>query len=346
MEQSEAQQKFFKMPEMVAKLISFLPPQSALHLAQSHVVDKGILQKSLGSEAWGELIKQGSHGENGELNEEDVNCFVKILKLVELNESSKLILPLLDHICKLSGLNTLSWVMMICPCNKEPHVISPDAFLLLEQVEGAFGTTLQSIQSVRHFSLREPFFSAIISRMSRMNKAVASINVQEIVIDSKNSAQALTTLVQAQSLDVRVLDAREAIGEEVWQVLAKALRNKPGVLKLDEIEVLRQGLAEAKMEDIKDIWDATDRCFIVYSLEMGRWAIGQLRLGKDEFDRESVWTRLNQILAYTEDEFEFETGYEEEYGDSESGEEEEEHDSGEDVSDDEDLEEEGGQGGD
>ena len=55
-----------------------------LHLAQSHVVDKDILQKSLGSQAWDELIKQGSHDEYGELKDQDVRDLVKILKLVEL----------------------------------------------------------------------------------------------------------------------------------------------------------------------------------------------------------------------------------------------------------------------
>ena len=79
MEQSQAEQKFFSMAEMVAELISFLPPKSALHLAQSGVLKKGILQKSLGSDSWNKVIRQG---ENGELKKEDVKCLVKILNRV------------------------------------------------------------------------------------------------------------------------------------------------------------------------------------------------------------------------------------------------------------------------
>ena len=40
MERSEAQQKFFSMPEVIERLISFLPPQSVLHMAESDVMDK------------------------------------------------------------------------------------------------------------------------------------------------------------------------------------------------------------------------------------------------------------------------------------------------------------------
>ena len=105
MDPSDAQQKFFSTPEMVERLISFLPPQSVLHMAEFDLVGKDTLQKSLGSEAWNKLIRRrGSDGENGELQEEDVNSLVKILKLMELKDPSKFIQPLLDHICKLSGL--------------------------------------------------------------------------------------------------------------------------------------------------------------------------------------------------------------------------------------------------
>ena len=77
---------------------------------------------------------------------------------------------------------------------------------------------------------------------------------------------------------------------------------------------------------------------------------GFLRVGKDEFDRESLGPWLNQIFAFTKEEFmavveaQEESSYYSstsgEDGDSESGEEEEGHDGGEDGSEEEDLGEE------
>ena len=142
-------------------------------------------------------------------------------------------------------------------------------------------------------------------------------------------------------------------------MLARAVREKPGEVKLGEVEVSRQRLAEARMEDIKDVWDAIDRGFRVYSLKFSHFnaqGCHDLWVDKFEFERESVGTRLSQILAYTENEFKAEAGAEDESsynsstsgedGDSESGEEEEGHDGGEDGGEEEDLGEEGGQGGD
>ena len=251
MEQSKPQETFFGTRELVERLISLLDIQTTLRLAQS-VVNQDILRESLGSKAWRELIKRG-YGENGELEEEDVKNLVKILKILkvmELEEPSKLILPLLDQICKMfpPGENT-DLVQVVCPCNPEPHLISLDAFHLLEQVEGAFGTTLQSIQSVRCFFLQDTFYrpllSDISSRMSRMKESVTSISADWIWIDSKNTAMAfarITTLLQAQaqSLSASTLFVPQAMGEEGWHVLAGALRDKRDTVKLTWAMVPRQ----------------------------------------------------------------------------------------------------------
>ena len=58
MEQSEAEQMFWKIPEVVERLFSWLDPASALCLVQCHVMDKETLQKSLSSQAWNKLISE------------------------------------------------------------------------------------------------------------------------------------------------------------------------------------------------------------------------------------------------------------------------------------------------
>ena len=149
MEQSKAEHKFLNLPELIERLISSLDPLSALRLLESHVIDKDILQKSLSGKAWNKLIRSSSYGEEALLEVEDVKNLVKILKLMKVEEPSKFLLPLLDLICE-SGLSQpySSGVEVICPNHPEPHLVTPDAFLLLEEVEGAFGTAEQSIKSI------------------------------------------------------------------------------------------------------------------------------------------------------------------------------------------------------
>ena len=350
MEQSKPQETFFGTRELVERLISLLDIQTTLRLAQS-VVNQDILRESLGSKAWRELIKRG-YGENGELEEEDVKNLVKILKILkvmELEEPSKLLLPLLDHICKLSGEDEdWSTVNLVCPCSSSPHIISTAAFLLLELVEGSLKTSLQSIQSVVCLPLEEPFLSALSTRMSRMKESVTEIIVDEIAICSIGSALAFKTLLQAQSLSVTTLYVGGAMGEEGWRVLAGALRDNPNRVELSWVDNIRPGLAEARLEDIKDIWEATEGGFRVVPV-LGP---ASLLIQKDKFD----WERVNQILAMSEDEFAAETEEQQRsliQSESESDEEiesesEEEHDSGDGEDDlgEGNGEEDGGDGGD
>ena len=167
MEQSEAERMFWKIPEVVERLYSWLDPASALRLIQSHVMDKETLQKSLSPKAWNKLIRRSSRDENRLLQKEDVKDLVKILKLMELKEPSTLLLPLLDLACVLPPLFSTDYVKMVCPKHQEGpdhHFIAIDAFLLLEEVEGAFGTTEQIFESIEVYDLHEPLLSAIASR--------------------------------------------------------------------------------------------------------------------------------------------------------------------------------------
>ena len=69
------------------------------------------------------------------------------------------LLPLLDLICE-SRPNQphFSCVHVTCPGHPEHHIVTLDAFLLLEEVEAAFGTTEQSIKSVNYNDCMCVFF--------------------------------------------------------------------------------------------------------------------------------------------------------------------------------------------
>ena len=82
MQQFEAEQKFFNLPELVETLFLWLDPLSFLSLVQSRVINKEILQKSLTSKVWVKIIGSGEVL----LQKEEVKELVKILKLAELKE--------------------------------------------------------------------------------------------------------------------------------------------------------------------------------------------------------------------------------------------------------------------
>ena len=315
MERSEAEQKFWSIPEVVEALVSFLVPESTLHLAQSKVVDKRTLQKSVSSKVWNKLIRRRS-------SFYDLDYLIKISQLLELKEPSTFLLPLLDGICDMPWMDVFfTHVDIICPCHPEPHVIPPHAFLWLEEVEGAFGTAEQSIKSISVDKMREPLVSAISSRMSRQKETVASIEANWIFVENKSGAQALTTLLQAQEISVRNLGVSGVLGKKGWHMLAAAVSEIGPVIIL----ITRQALAGARRYHIEEIWDAIPWVggIHVYKTLPDEYDDDSIMDGLfvakfDGHDYKAAWKRLKQIRDMTEDEF---AAAQPKESDSESGEE-------------------------
>ena len=287
MEESEAQHKVFNLPELVEKVISFLDPEAALHLVQSQVTNKEILQKSLSSQAWNMRVtrnKQSLSVEDGGLQTEDALNLVKIFKLADLQEHLQDFSSfLLNLICK-SSPDMSGWVIMICPCNPDPHTISLAAFHLLEEVEGVLGRTQMSVKSMTVVELKEPLLSAISSRISRQQKMLTFIAVQRVVINSKSSALAFITLLQAKAVEVDRLEVGEEIG---WQLLATALIHCKPNLRHFHFLISRQDLA--RRSDIKDISNSAN---LEDGFEICDNSIDDMTLDVDKsyLDSEPVWT--------------------------------------------------------
>ena len=272
MEESDAVLKFWNLPELIERLFSFLNPRSTLRLLQSHVMDKQTLQKSFSSKAWTQLIRRGQH--DGLPDEEDVKDLVQILTLLQLEEPNTYLLPLLDLICESSpdvSSPDQQQIVISCPCCSEPHIISTDAFLLLEEVEGALRTAEQSIKSVKKVGCPD-VLKAVTSRMSRQREIVTSVTDVRLHISQLASStayihsskihqsaafttQGFATLMQAQEVFVKFLDIGGAIGGDGWHELAKSLRGRPNAI--GKVFILKQDLSKARREDIKDIWEST-----------------------------------------------------------------------------------------
>ena len=301
----EAEQKFWRMPELVEKLLLLLHPLSSLRLLQTGIVEKQVLRESLSSKAWNHLIRQCSFGEEGALQRTDLKNVVQILKLVELEDSSAFLLPLLDLICEKfppPNHNEL-WmgevrgeVQIACPCRADPHNVSLDGFLLLEEeVEGVFGTAYQSIKSVdSKYNLCQPFLSALSSRISRQESAVSMVTVgRDLEIENKKGARAFSSLLHAQEVKMTNLKVAGEIGEEGWQVVARAMQTRPSAVST--VWTSKEGLEVGRKVDIKEIWEAVKRSFFISDTTVN--------MGEDDFfwsvrveKPKHSWKRLEQIL--------------------------------------------------
>ena len=332
----DATKKFWTIPELGERLVLFLDPLSLLHLLHSNVMDKEILQKCLTSKAWSELIRPISSIQGFgrfEQHLEDVKILVKILHFMKREELSPFLMALLDLICESRPAYRRDSVEMICAFCPDPHFISPLAFLLLEEVEGAFGTTEQSLRSIECGFAGGDMLSAISSRISRQKKEIlTSIHLAYVEIKDKSSLEDFITLVKTQVFSVGDLDVRRAeFGGEDWQALAAELRGKTGMF--DQVFISRLVLKEAgDIKDIKDIWDATSYGFLVNNSD-NSYAHTQ-DVDKPKYNWEQAWTKLKQIADMTEDEFAAdcrkEEGEEETEGEGEEEESGDEDDEGED----------------
>ena len=301
---------FWNVPELAERIFLLLDPSSVLHLVQAQVIDKQTFKESLSSKVWMSLIKQSSYGEEqlyGEVNEEqrkDVRALVAILKLLQPEDRSRFLLPLLDLIChrfKTTRLLEPGWVKLNCPCQEDPHKISVKGFLLLEEeVERVFGTTVQTLNSVRGYTWDG--FAAVCSRMSRQQEMVTSIATKEgygLQIKDNKDIQAVSTLLQAHQVSIG-LRVYGSVGQEGWEALAKAMKAKSNGVQ--HMRASREGLVGARREDIKDIWEAVS-VFLVWNTEVemdGHVALSNLLCAEKP---EHTWEILEKILDLTDKEF-------------------------------------------
>ena len=260
--------KFWQIPELIEKLLPNLDLKSTLHLAQAHVMTQDILQRRC---IWNKLVKR-SFFERGNPCQPEmpqkidvVKDLVTILKL--MSEPNVLLLDLLDVICErftpedvdLLRLNT--HVSIRCPRHPEDlHFIPLTGFLHLEEVEGAFRTTEQILESVAgHLLTGLPNLSAVSSRVSRQATGLvpsAAISLSTIQIQSRREAESFKTLMQAKPQLSRhlELDVSGAIGRKGWRALTKAIQFQPNLAM--RVVVPKSVLAGGRSEDLRDFWDA------------------------------------------------------------------------------------------
>ena len=301
-------------PEILENLLTMLDPLSIKMLTQSGVVDKKVLNRSLSSKIWASLIKRSSYGGGGVLVLDDVKNLVAILKFLKLEDPSSFLLPLLNHICESFPADDDGGVALNRPGHEDPRKVSLQGFLLLEEAESSFETSIQNIERIVLWMgdgiVDEPHLSALSSRIMRQENPVASIYIAVVRLGGGlQSAQAFSILLQADRVFVFRLEVSEAIGEEGWRILARAIT--PEILRQGGINVTRDGLAQSKREDIKHLFDAGCMFRIYKTLEDLQANNSEASLFFDEENYDWVW--FERVMDMSEQEFSEEVESQEEW---------------------------------
>ena len=126
-----------------------------------------------------------------------------LIKILKLLKKPKVHLPvLLDVICESSGpleqhLNGFpQFIQMGCNHHPDSHQITPWSFKLLEEVEGAFGTTEQTVDLVKIRQMNEPILSSLASRLARQQRKIGTLHADRIWVNDQESADAFVKVLE------------------------------------------------------------------------------------------------------------------------------------------------------
>ena len=315
-EKSDAVEKFFGDPDLdppvspvVEKLLPYLDSTSTLHLVESGI---SCLFKHLQRSpfVWKKLVKRSVPGdyeigvdqlyyqkyndrvrESFEEKQTQMATLINILKM--LDQPNSHILHLLEVICERSRAIPGGQYIQI-GTHTSSYSVTPLGFLLLETVEGAFGTALQEISSIGS-RLEEPWLSALASRVSRQKQKVSKMEIGMANLTSKESCKALHILTKNS-----VTEGRESVGRvsvsgsnievDGWADLASALSLAPKWVKFVDapVHLMREG----RREDLRKVWDSLDSGYT------NGWRVGDGEEGGVKiFYNESVeWRSVEEYL--------------------------------------------------
>ena len=302
-----AAEDVWAMPELVEKFLPFLDPESILSLARSEVMDRNILQNT---HVWNMLIRRSYPFDRPGV----LNALVQILKLMKDCTTARL--DLLDLICRRApdagpaGPALQKHVKMACPRHHLYYFIPLSDFLLLEKVEGAFGTTEQTVQAVATLANgqnvawtddmvvnNDNFLSALSSRLSRQVENKFSFFAFGLQISSREGAEAFKNIMQHSLAEVEINNFMVGwlLGQEGWEAVAEGFALRPGAI--NSLTTTKDGLEGGRKEDMRKIWDALP-------LD-GHFCIDD-ETSDEFFDKQNgevAWTRLEQMIAMSREEW-------------------------------------------
>ena len=277
--QEIAETKFWRMPELVEKLLEYLDEFSILSIVGLKLLTVEVLQAASGTskrfepKPLGKLIRKalGFGQPQTFLQQREKVQRISSTLLAQLDSPQHLLLEVLDVICAeyMYVRRTAEWrrtsvIRISCPLHTY-HSVSPLGFILLEDCEVAIGIN-STKQRVRKIELHgswdyadcfwETLLLALVARVHRQEVAVQTLawHSDTFDINSLNWAVAFNALLQKcdQLLNLKIVKVRGEIGNEGWEALAKAMQRHPCRLVF---YTSKERMLQIRREDLRTIWE-------------------------------------------------------------------------------------------
>ena len=313
MVEDEAVEKFWNTPELVEMLLPCLSAGDIVNLVRVGLLNVKILQKLV---VWNKLIKRNfppaAQPTFGVLIAR-VDSLVAILKMMK--DHQLCLLALLDLICQRFPSSDSTNVVTLSCSNNDTKLVSPKGFTLLEEVEGALGSTEHKVERIQiHLEfvtteLYRRWLAALSARVARQQQLVQLVEIDHISVSDREETldQFATVVENCATMRVRRVEVTAPLKD--WSKLRRSLcspqvslfRFKPardailGQLGGEDLE----GTAPAKREDLRAIWDVTLLSWFVKTwIDEDRWGITIFY--KDQGDE--LWGRFEHLLDMSKEE--------------------------------------------
>ena len=274
------------------KLLQYMDAPSVLCLAQSKIsCTLDILQKVDNPSIWDKFTRRSFPGDElpvvrsetfrAALDEQraKVQPIIGILKMMDKAISSPCTLSLLNVICRQSGRVDHFGKIGLAGPYQETHTVNVLGFLLLEEVEGSVGTTLQEITSIdclpylggdprTQAGLAHLCLSTLASRVRRQSARLTKMAIPCVPCSTRAVARDLETLTTKSELaSFGRIEVRGNLGVDGWSELARALSSTE--VRVGQMEASREAMREGRREDLKTIFESLFGSWLVRS-----WLIG------------------------------------------------------------------------
>ena len=289
--QEDAETKFWRMPELVEKLLEYLDEFSILSIVGLKLLTVEVLQAASGTskrfepKPLGKLIRKalGFGQPQTFLQQREKVQRISNTLLAQLDSPQHLLLEVLDVICAeyMYVRRTAQWwqmsvIRISCPTHTY-HSVSALGFILLEDCEVAIAidSTKQRVRKIElhgssdyaeaycrfppyfRFNMREALLLALISRLARQEVAVETLawHSDTFEINSLNWAVAFNALLQKcdQLLNLKTVKVRGEVGTEGWEALAKAMERHPCRVVF---YTSKERMLQIRRQDLRTIWEA------------------------------------------------------------------------------------------
>ena len=311
-------EKVLSIPELVEKQISYLDINSIASLAEVQPMIIKILERGT---IWNNLKRRSCQGWKV------VNCQEEDLERVfeekrrEIGNLGKMMKKMKDPHLFLRGLlhdiiheGTNQGITMVelncrrCPNSPTTESTTHKAwewhFLLLEEVEGAFGSVSQEIETIKmnplqgkRLGMRRSWLLAVSSRARLQQSMISVVDIIKFSCSDLVEAQVLLDLAEnCRELKMRELKIDGDVGRKGWTALAKALDLHPTCC-LWAVVSSSGAMLQARREDLRSIWEH------LYNDSRAQWTLTGFPKGPAPFskrgtdeDREIEWNELVTLL--------------------------------------------------